>query len=290
MKISEAFAVYKTTKIVAGGLSAKTGESYQYAEKWAIVYFGNIQVRKITQESASGFFEFLVKKPRPCSVNTARGYIICLRSVLKFCRRKGEKVVDPDLVIVPKREKRMPSYLEESQFLRFLEAAAEPRRGYSQINRVRNALMIKFLFDTGLRVSELCALNRNSIVNRHFVVKGKSKNIRPCFISEELEGEINTYLAMRSDDNPALFINGQNNDRIRPETVRRVFKRVCEESGFVGVHPHTMRHSFGTRLVKYGVDIVYVAKLLGHENLDVTKLYTHIDDARLRSIYDGVIK
>ena len=249
-------------------------------------------IRKLNQDNISKFLAFLLKKadPKPCSLNTARGYLVCLRAVIRFCYNKGVRVANPDTIIVPKREKLKPLYLKEGQVAHFLETVECPRRGYSELNRVRNALIVRFLFDTGLRISELCALNRNSIVDRHFVVKGKSKNLHPCFISESLERQIANYIDMRTDNNPALFVNGQNGERIKPGTVRLVFRRACQQSGFSGVHPHTLRHSFGTRMVNHGVDIVYVAELMGHESLDVTRLYTHLENAELRSAYNRVIK
>lgn len=234
----------------------------------------------------SKFYQYLCNHQRP---DTARGNIICLRSVLKRCVRKGWLNLDVEDIKIPKREKRIINYLTESEVDRFIFVVGEKCRGYSNFNRLRNIAIVSLLYDSGIRISELCSLNRNSIKDRQFIVIGKSKNPRVCFITEKTERRIKDYLDLRDDNDRALFIANQTGKRITSDNVRKVFQNVCNRSDFINIHPHTIRHSFATRLLEKEVDIRYIAELMGHESLDTTKMYTHFSNPKLKKIYENAL-
>lgn len=287
MRISEAFEFYKRAEIVAGGLASKTAETYFYAAKLAIGYFGDIEMSRIGAEDVRDFYEHLLGWQKP---DTARGNIVCLRAVIKLLRRKKEPVMDPEDIKIPKREKRLIHYLTEPEVREFIVEIGRHQRGYSETNRLRNIAMAELLFSSGIRVGELCRLNRNSIRNRQFVVVGKSKTPRPCFINERAEQALTIYLERRRDSNPALFLSNQSGKRIAPGTVRRVFQNACQRSTFEGVHPHTLRHSFATYMLSRGVDLRFIGEMMGHESLDTTKIYTHYTNPQLKRIYDRAMR
>ena len=193
----------------------------------------------------------------------------------------------PEDIKVPKREKRTTKCLDEEQVAEFIRILAEHRRGYAGINRLRNVAMAEVLYSSGIRVSELCRLNRNSIRHRQFVVIGKSKNPRVCFISPEAERRLNDYLKARTDDNPALFVSNETGERVKPSGVRRVFREACDRSNFDGIHPHTLRHSFATTLLSKGVDITYIAEMMGHSSIETTRIYQHFENVKLREIHEN---
>lgn len=286
MLVKDAFNEYIRVEIISVGGSLKTVESYQNSVKLACKYFGNIDVGTITIVSVQEYRLWLTREHK---INTVRGHICCLRSVLRFCRHRGQPVIDPSVIKLPRREKRATPYLTEAEVRGFIEAAARKRRGYAEVNRVRNTLIIRMLFETGLRVGELCALNRNSIRNNTFSVIGKSKNPRVCFVTDNLMQEIENYLNLRNDDNLALFITNETKGRITPANVQEMFRRVCKEYGQPGIHPHILRHSFATYLLNNDVGIREIAELLGHESLDTTKIYTHITNPKLHEVYDRVM-
>lgn len=282
MLISEAFEEYRKMEVIAAGLSSKTRESYIYAEKLAVSYFGNVRFDSIKPEDVVSFYEHLLGWQSP---DTARGNIICLRAVVRFMKRRHDNRLDPEDIKIPHREKRSIEYLTEPEVIEFIEAVGEKHRGYAEINRLRNIAIVELLYSSGIRVGELCKLNRNSIKNRQFTVVGKSKEPRICFINTRSEKAIEAYLKVRNDNNPALFISNQNGRRITPGNVRRVFQNVCARSDFEGVHPHTIRHSFATYLLEKHVDLRYIADLMGHQSLDTTKMYTHYSNPKLKQIY-----
>ena len=296
MKLSDAFVQYRLREIQSRGCSYKTDESVKYAGIAAEKFFGDISIKKITLNQVSEFYQDLIdpkedsKRERPVAQNTARDYMIKLRSVIRFCRKQGVRTINPDDIVIPKREKKQAKFLELDQYERLYNYVSQPKRGYSKLNRVRNALIIKMLFHTGLRISELCALNRDTIHNRQFTVVGKSKYPRSCFITKEIEQEINDYLAMRKDSEPALFIANETGKRVTPGNIQRVFRMATRAIGMTKVTPHTLRHSFATMMIENKVDIRFVADLLGHQDLSTTQQYTHIKDCRLREVYINVLE
>lgn len=286
MLISEAFENYREIEVISRGLSPKTLESYIYAEKLVVEYFSDTDIKNITTVDVSKFYQYLCNHQRP---DTARGNIICLRSVLKRCVRKGWLNLDVEDIKIPKREKRIINYLTELEVDRFISVVGEKCRGYSNFNRLRNIAIVSLLYDSDIRISELCSLNRNSIKERQFIVIGKSKNPRVCFITKKTERRIKDYLSLREDNERALFIANQTGKRITSDNVRKVFQNACDRSDFINIHPHTIRHSFATRLLDKEVDIRYIAELMGHESLDTTKMYTHFSNPKLKKIYENAL-
>lgn len=293
MKLSEAFDSYMNSRIVARGGSPNTFEQYRYAKKIALQFFGDTRVTKLEPKLIEEFYLTMVRTKqlngRKHDPDTARGYICCLRAVFSMLRSRGYRVLDPKEVALPKRQKKEPHFLTRFEVEKLAETALMPKRGYPKVNRYRNELIIRLLFCSGIRVSELVALNRDSIRDRQFVVVGKSKDPRVCYITEDVELLIDNYLAMRNDCDNALFVSDQTGgQRISAKTVQMVFRRISQESG-IDVHPHTLRHSFATLMVQRNVDLLDVSKMLGHQSLDTTKIYTHIANPRLFEIHQRVM-
>lgn len=295
MLLSGAFDKYINEEIIGMGGSLNTAAGYKYACKAFIVEWGNIRIENVTSTMVKQFtvnFQFNSKgRTREHSVGTTRDYLVCLRTVIGMCKIDGLNVVDPETIRLPKREKKVPLCLEDYEVEKLIEAANRPTRGYPATNRFRNVLIIKMLSSTGLRISELCQLNINDIHHREVVIVGKSKDPRPCFITEEVEEMISEYIKMRSDNNPALFVSAQTGgQRLSPKTVQLMFRRLRRGLSVGKATPHTMRHSYCTKLLESGVDIRHTAKLMGHQSWDTTKVYTHIKDRQLKEIYDTVMR
>lgn len=284
LSISEAFEMYRNDYISFKGQSIKTEESYRVAKSLLLRMYGDIPICELTFAHVRDWKNWLSGWQKP---DTVRNNIICLRVVLKFLLSRACPVMNPELIPVPRREARMVEFLTEEEVADFIAEAGRSIRGYNRINRMRNVAIITLLYSTGLRVSELCSLNRNSIRDRTFTVIGKGAKTRICFIDVDTEKVINRYLEHRTDDCPALFISDQTCRRITPDTIRKMFKNICERSDFNHVHPHTIRHSYATKLLRRRVDIRYIGDLMGHVSLDTTKVYTHVVNEDLKAIYDA---
>lgn len=284
IKISDAFTLYRDNYIVMKNQSPKTEEAYRNAGKLLIKLFGDVAISSLKFEDVREWRLFLSTWQKP---DTVRGNIICIRNVLKYLRLSGFQVLDYELIPVQKRGKNKIDFLTREEVADFIEVLGAPARGYSMMNRYRNVAIGWVLASTGLRNSELCALNVDSIKDRTFTVVGKSKNPRIGFINDKAENALRTYLSLRADSNKALFVSPQTGKRITSGTLRRIFENACRRSDFENVHPHTMRHSYATDLFDKEVDSIYVSDLLGHTSLDTTRMYIHYSNPKLKRIYDA---
>lgn len=283
IKISEVFAEYERAEIRPAGLSNATAETYANSGRLLSEFFGDVPVDSVGIKDFQSFFEHLSTWQKP---NTVRLNIICCRNVVRYCGRRGYCSLDVEDIKVPKSSKQAIDFLTQSEMELVFEAVAKKRAGLYEINRLRNVAMLFVLYDSGIRVSELCRLNRNSIKDRSFTVIGKSKNPRICFITERSEAALAEYLDAREDNEQALFISAKTGKRITTDGVRTVFETIRNVTEFKTIHPHTIRHSFATKMLDKGVDIRYIAELMGHESLDTTKIYTHFSNPKLKEIYD----
>lgn len=286
MLISEAFIEYGRKEICMAGLSTKTNENYQNLSKLLIKFFGDINVEDIKEGDPVKFFEHISGWQK---LSTIRGNLLSFRKVMKWLQRKGHKVIDPEEIKIPKRPKEEANYLEKYEVEIFLEAISRKTRGYSKMNRLRNIAIVKVLFSSGIRVGELCKLNKNSIKGRQFVTASKGGDPRPCFITKEAEEALKDYLEARNDSEPALFVSNQNGKRITTDNVRHIFRNACRWCELDGVHPHIMRHSLATFLLDHGMDLLDVSKVLGHADVSTTQIYTHIKNPKLRERYNVIM-
>ncbi len=285
MLISEAFDLHIKTNLIMSNKSPKTIEAYYHVKNIFSNYTNNIKIEELTLDFIYNFKADLSKNLKS---DTVRGYILIIRQVLKTLKLLGYETVDYDLVKVPKREKRLIKVLTHQEVETFIKIVSRKSKGYKNINRTRNIAIVRVLASSGIRVSELCSLNIDSIKNRSFTVIGKSKEPRICFIDFETELSLKKYLSLRKDKNKALFLTNYNN-RIRPDNVRRIFQFACNNSNFENITPHTLRHSLATYFLDKEVDITYIADLLGHQSLDTTKIYLHYNNKKLQHIYDKVM-
>ncbi|MBP5675075.1 tyrosine-type recombinase/integrase [Candidatus Saccharibacteria bacterium] len=228
------------------------------------------------------------------SVLTQSYHLIALRGFLKYLSKRGIKSLDPTLVDLPRATKKQVTFLHFDEVERLLAEIPEDTE-----TGLRDRAIIELLFSGGLRVSELCKLNRDSInlERREFVVRGKGKKDRPIFIDQSTADCIKDYLDIRTDSLPALFLNNSKNTqipstsgdfrRLTPRSIERIVQKYAKQAGITKhVSPHTLRHSFATDLLMNGADIRSVQSLLGHANISTTQIYTHVTDPHLREIHE----
>ena len=165
---------------------------------------------------------------------------------------------------------------------------------------LRDKAIIELLFSTGLRVAELCRLNRDSIdvSTDESTVIGKGGKARLVFLSPHAKQWLEAYLEARTDRLLPLFINhpryarkryareDEAARRVTPRSIQRIVKAIAKEAGVTKpVSPHTLRHSFATDLLHGGADIRAVQTLLGHASITTTQVYTHITNQHLKETY-----
>jgi len=230
---------------------------------------------------------------QPLKKVTQNYHIIALRNFLKYMAKRGIKCVSAEKVELGKQEDREVTFLERNELNRLLEAP----EGQSLI-AMRDRAILHTLFSTGMRVSELCSLNRDEIDTKRgeLSVMGKGSKIRLVFLSPEAKESLQIYLDKRSDVDEALFIripktgnySKESNLRLTPRTIQRIVKKYAIKAGIIGksVSPHKLRHSFATDLLRNGADIRSVQSLLGHSSVTTTQIYTHVTDKQLKEVHD----
>lgn len=228
------------------------------------------------------------------SALTQSYHLIALRGFLKYLAKRGIHSLDPSLVDLPRAAKKQVTFLHFDEVERLLaEIPIDTETG------LRDRAIIELLFSGGLRVSELCNLNRDSInlARREFMVRGKGKKDRPIFIDQTTADHLEEYLSARSDTLPALFLNNSSNQnipdtsgdfrRLSPRSIERIIQKYARLAGITKhVTPHTLRHSFATDLLMNGADLRSVQSLLGHANIATTQIYTHITDSHLKEVHE----
>jgi integrase/recombinase XerC len=171
----------------------------------------------------------------------------------------------------------------------------------------RDKAILEMLYGCGIRNAELTGLNLGDIhwANEAILVRGKGKKQRYVPLGDAAAEALRVYLAERSArlaaadgkrqlETPALFVNLQlrglergGQARLTTRSVGRIVKRIAILRGLsADVHPHTLRHAFGTHLLEEGADLRAIQELLGHERLSTTQRYTQLTTAQLTQVYD----
>ena len=306
MDISELVADFLESLEIEKGRSTKTVENYglylsRFIDLITEDFEGQEMIKPsdITPEVLRRFrlklnrFSDNQNKER-LSALTQSYHLIALRGFFKYLAKRGIKSLDPSLIDLPRAAKKQVTFLHFDEIERLLaEIPLDTESG------LRDRAIIELLFSGGLRVSELCSLNRDSInlERREFMVRGKGKKDRPIFIDKSTAECIEEYLNMRTDTLPALFLNNSANQqipstsgdfrRLTPRSIERIVQKYTRLAGITKhVTPHTMRHSFATDLLMNGADIRSVQSLLGHANISTTQIYTHITDPHLKEVHE----
>lgn len=285
MLLSEAFEKYRQDVILDENQSPKTEESHRYAQKFLIECIGDIPIEAVTMEHIRQWRRWL-RNDR--GVRTIREYLVRLRMVLRHMRREGYDVLYYRHIMLPKyKGNDNPRFLTKQQICTIIDELNTPVRGYPKICRLRNLAIVSLLASAGLRASELRQLDRWEVTRAdYFAVAGKSAHTRPCFIDERARKHLDAYLALRTDNNPALFISHQTGKRLSKSGLQIIFARINRlvDFGF-WVHAHTLRHSFATGLLMDDVDIRHIQAMMGHTSVQTTQIYTHVLDPDLHNIY-----
>jgi site-specific recombinase XerD len=219
---------------------------------------------------------------------TQNYYLIALRAFLKFLRKRNIESLNPERIELAKVGARDLDLISAEELNRLMQAP----KGTS-LQALRDKAILELFFSTGLRVSELCGLDRDLDLSRdEFSVRGKGEKIRVVFLSPTAKKTLKDYLDKRVDVDQALFAQmgkaskNAKDLRLTPRSVERIIKQHAIKAGITRkVTPHVIRHSFATDLLENGADLRSVQALLGHSNITTTQVYTHVTDKHLREIH-----
>lgn len=231
-------------------------------------------------------------KEEPLKKSTQNYHLIALRSFLKYLAKQDIKSLAPEKIELAKQPERQVEFLEGDDLERLLEAPIKTKE--AKIIQLRDKAILELLFSTGLRVSELAKLEKNSINLKkdEFTIRGKGGKLRIVFLANQTKYCLKQYLEARRDLSPSLFVRAdrakgkKEPENLTPRSIQRLIKKYSKVAGITKiVTPHTMRHSFATDLLINGADIRSVQAMLGHASITTTQIYTHVTNKQLREVY-----
>jgi integrase/recombinase XerC len=253
-------------------------------------YAGSRRWNQIDHVAIRGFLSQLYDKG--LSKTSVARALAAVRSLYRWLAREGVVEQNPaKLVATPKLAKKLPRVptIEEMNSVidgEMPEVAAFPER---------DRLMLELLYGCGIRNSELTGINLDDIrlSAEAILIRGKGKKERYVPFGESVKAGLSAYLparqkspGVRGKQCTALLIN-RRGGRLTTRSVRRIIKKIAVAKGLSpDVHPHTLRHAFGTHMLEEGADLRAIQELLGHERLATTQRYTQLSMKHVLQVYD----
>ena len=277
---------------ISKGRSLKTIENYDRYLSRFLEFSTLTDPKHITDRVVQEFRLWLNRQPAASGGTLKRKtqnyYLIALRAFLKYLQRQGVQTLPPERIELAKVPDRSLDLITAQELERLMHA---PDGG--DLASIRDRAILELLFSTGLRVSELCALDTDIDLSRdELSVRGKGDKVRVVFLSETAKQAVQTYMKKRKDLEEALFVDHSKRSdsdaprRVTPRDVQRLVKKYALKAGITKkVTPHVIRHSFATDLLENGADLRSVQALLGHANIATTQVYTHVTDKHLRDVH-----
>ena len=266
--------------------SPKTRENYEHYLNVFLAFAKIKSPKEITDQLVREFRMNLAR--RDIKKVTQSYYVIALRNFLKYFAKRDIASLSPDKIELPKTPARQVETLAYGDLERLLKAPKS-----DSLRDLRDKAILETFFSTGLRLAELCSLDRYLDLERgEFSVRGKGDKIRVVFLSASAKDAVKRYLAKRDDAEAALFVSvsksGKVIGRITPRSAERVVASRALQAGIAKpVHAHELRHSFATDLLMNGADLRSVQELLGHANISTTQIYTHLTDKQLHEVHEA---
>jgi integrase/recombinase XerC len=228
-----------------------------------------------------------------------------LRSWFKWLAKEGKVQQNPALLVsTPKRPVHLPRVPSIEQVNRVLNSLETPRQGDAAgVWPERDRVIFELLYGCGIRNSELCGLDLRSVrwADEAILVRGKGKKERLVPLGDEAAAALRTYLPGREQrlvkaGKGALAMAGpllmnarvRGTCRLTTRSVGRIVKAIALSRGLpADVHPHTLRHAFGTHMLEEGADLRAIQEMLGHERLSTTQRYTQLSVKQVQTVYEA---
>jgi integrase/recombinase XerD len=286
MKVFEALEPYISFCRVERHSESSTIDKYRECFRvWILPWLGNRELVELNRLEILRLRQAMDN--RELSVARQYSIIMCLKSLLKFCRSTLRiPCLDPAEIALPKREVPHVEYLDNDEIQRVLDAI-----NVHTFAGIRLRALAELLLATGMRISEALALLRAPFEADQCEVDivGKGKRRRAVFFSARCKFWIKHYLRRRIDDDPALFVTtGFPVRKFRREDAHRFFANLRRKAGLTKrLTPHVLRHTFCTNLRNNGADISFIKDLAGHQSIQTTaRYYLGKDKEVLRRVVD----
>ncbi|MBI2667340.1 tyrosine-type recombinase/integrase [Candidatus Woesearchaeota archaeon] len=256
------------TELKLRGFSERTIEAYTLHNKKFIEYIKK-SPEKVNEEDIKSYIGFLISNK-----NSPRSLAL-KKAALKFLY---DEVLKKNIVNfkTPKIPKNIPSVMTMEEVKKLINSAGS----------YKTKMIIKFLYSSGLRLSELRGLKINDLELKDkmgWVRRGKGSKDRMFILSDSIVKELNDYL--KTLDKNEVYLFPGRNGVLSSRNIQKIVENAAKKAGIKKkVTPHKLRHSFATHLLESGVDIRYIQSLLGHASIATTEIYTHVSKEKIKAI------
>jgi len=246
-----------------------------------------IQCLKVNYEDLRFYLTYLKDKKENSNTSINRK-LSALRGFYKFLVNSDLVRTNPfSLVNGPKKSKKLPRYFEYNELCEMFDIPDS-----STTLGQRDALLLEFLYATGVRVGELVNIKVKDIdfESRRVLILGKGNKERYVVYGDYCQDALDLYLSdgyksLNSQNSEYLFLNSKGGI-LTDRGVRYILDQIIKRTQISkNISPHMLRHSFATHLLNEGCDLLTVQKLLGHESIKATQVYTHVTTDRLKEVY-----
>lgn len=271
--------------------SPKTIETYlislnQFFDFIKDNYDENIEVEEINPNIIKHFLRYLSESGK--SKTTVKLRISAVKSMFKFLLKKEFISNNPaGLVISPKKDKKLPSFLTEKEANNLIESLSNENNIDS-----RTRAMIDLIYSSGLRINEVLKLKLHNLDFSNSTVKvlGKGNKERIVPLGRKSITSINSYLEFRkavitSKSKDFVFLSDKGEPLSYSSAYYYIHNAMSLYTDSKKKSPHVLRHTFATHLLDKGADIQSVSEMLGHNSLSTTQVYTHVSIERLKDAY-----
>lgn len=300
MTLSEYKLEYLEYIEIEKGRSHLTVRNYDHYISRFISFLKSENVSDINERNMREYRLYLNRLPATDKKNsptldkkTQNYHMIALRAFFKYLRKRNVDIYDPEKIELAKTPGRELDLITDKELERLMSAPDQ-----STIAGLRDMAVLEMLFSTGLRVSELAALDRYmDMSSREISVRGKGGKVRVVFLSDRAVDAVNRYLDKRVDIDDAMFVDhsprshsriakGQST-RLTTRSIERVIEKYATLAGISKkCTPHVLRHSFATDLLYNGADLRTVQMMLGHASIATTQVYTNVTNKFLRDQFE----
>jgi integrase/recombinase XerD len=281
------------------GLSTKSQENYSRFINKFISWLKDSNLSSLTPDTLTPdhirqYRLFLSRNSlKPLKKSTQNYYLIALRSLLNyFADRDILSLPSEKIKLARDKEDRQVRFLTLEQLQKLFEAP-----DIKTFQGLRDRTMLETFFSTGMRISELVALNTEQINIKpnteelELTITGKGGRIRTVYFSARTLEWLQRYLKERKDVENALFVTykGKKKEphRITPRAIQKALKKYTIIAGIpLFTTPHVIRHTFATDLLAQGVDLRTIQEFLGHKSITATQIYAHVTSQKLREIHE----
>ena len=265
-----------------------------------------VSVKKVEHLHIRAYLGLLYE--RGLTKASAARALAAVRSWFKWLAKEGKVAQNPALLVstpkLPKHLPRVPSVEEVNRVLNSLESGGEKKKAEADAAAwpERDRVIFELLYGCGIRNSELVGLDMGSVKWRDdaVLVRGKGRKERLVPLGDEAAVALKAYLPLREakllaagraglvHDGPLVMNLRMRGDcRLTTRSVGRIVKAIALSRGLAAdVHPHTLRHAFGTHMLEEGADLRAIQEMLGHERLSTTQRYTQLTVGQVQKVYD----